>query len=103
MKPNHKLKNALIAAGVSPDSIVEDESYGTGCLVIDEEIFAYYEEDDDSAGGNVTYEVEATVELPVRDTIAEIVQDVLSAQNHVWVVKETMRQNGGTLPDGWCY
>lgn len=99
----NKLKNALIAAGIPKQSIIDDGCYGTGCLVVDGEIFAYFEEYEDSVAGNVTYEVEATVELPVRDTLAEIVQDVLSAQNHIWVVKETMRQNGGVLPDGWCY
>lgn len=99
----NKLKDALIAAGIPPESIVEDDTCGTGCLVIDGEIFAYFEEYEDSAGGNVVYDVEATVEQPVRDTLAEVVEDVLRAQNHIWVVKETMRQNGGKLPDGWCY
>ena len=99
----NKLKDALIAAGIPSESIVEDDRCGTGCLVIDKEIFAYFEEYEDSAGGNVVYEVETIVEQPVRDTLAEVIEDVLRAQNHIWVVKETMRQNGGKLPVGWCY
>lgn len=99
----NKLKNALIAAGIPEESIIDDGCHGTGCLIVDGEIFAYYEEYEDSAEGNVVYEVETTVEQPVRNTLEEVVEDVLRAQNHIWVVKETMRQNGGKLPDGWCY
>lgn len=100
---HNPLKDALIAAGIPPESIVEDDTYGTGCLVIDGEIFAYFEEDEDSAGGNVVYDVEATVEQPVRDTLAEIVKDVLDAQIHIRVVKQAIKENGGELPVGWCY
>jgi hypothetical protein len=95
-------------AGINPKTIRQDNSYGTGAVVIkvtnDFEIFAYYTEDDYGTGGNVTYLTESGhVEFPVVDTIQEIVQDVLRALDHIEIEIKACKSNGGSLPVGWCY
>ena len=105
---SQKLVNALIQAGIKPKAIRQDNAYGTGAVIIkvtkDFEIYAYYTEDEYGTGGNVTYLTESGhMECPVVDTLPEIVEDVIRATYHIKAEVKACKENGGSLPVGWCY
>jgi len=109
---SQKLIKALIDVGISPQKLYVDGRYGEDTVVLEEsgefQIFAYYSEYEDSprlSAGNVTYICPSNFhnELPVVNSLEEVVDDVLRARMHIRTEVNEMQANGGELPDGWCY
>lgn len=80
----------------APEDIISDE-WG---FTIADQIFVSITPD---GLGCVSYSVDADVDLPISETLADLIDDILDARNHIKAYENALAANGGQLPVGWCY